>query len=78
METNKEFNYYKVDVLLPKNGYSFMLATTDKLDDVDVLKLALKNNLFEEDTDMGHGIVDDLVSQYDIDHFKQINCIHYL
>lgn len=77
-ERNKEFHYYKVDVRLGKNGYSFMLATTDELDDVEVLQLALENSLFNEDTDIRRAIVDDLVSQYDIDHFKQINCINYL
>lgn len=77
-ERNKEFHYYKVDVLLGKNGYSFMVATTYELDDVEVLQLALKNSLFKQDTDRRYARVDDLVSQYDIDHFKQINCINYL
>ena len=77
-QSNKEYHYYKVDVLLPRNGYSFMVATTDELDDYEVQKLALDNGLYEEDSDAIHSFVDDLVSQHDITHFKEIDCITYL
>lgn len=77
-QSNNEYHYYKIDVLLPKNGYSFMLATTNEIDNFDVLKLALKNDLFEDASDIMFGVVDDLVSHHDITHFKEIGCIKYL
>jgi hypothetical protein len=75
---NKEYHYYKVDVLLPRNGYSFMLATTDELDEYELRQLALDNDLYEKDSDAYHSFVDDLVSHRDITHFKEIGCIKYL
>ena len=77
-QSNNEYHYYKVDVLLPRNGYSFMLATTDELDEYELRQLALDNGLYEEDSDSYHSFVDDLVSQRDITHFKKIGCIKYL
>lgn len=77
-QSNNEYHYYKVDVLLPRNGYSFMLATTDELDEYELRQLALDNGLYEEDSDAYHSIVDDLVSHHDITHFKEIGCIKYL
>lgn len=77
-QSNKEYHYYKVDVLLPCNGYSFMLATTDELDEYELRQLALDNDLYEKDSDAYHSFVDDLVSHRDITHFKEIGCIKYL
>lgn len=77
-QSNKEYHYYKVDVLLPRNGYSFMLATTDELDEYELRQLALDNDLYEKYSDAYHSFVDDLVSHRDITHFKEIGCIKYL
>ena len=64
----KDKFYYKVDVL-GKNGYSFMLSSNEELTEDDVFDVALENNLFEDDKDVGIAIVDDLVSDYDIKAF---------
>ena len=60
--------YYKVDVL-GKNGYSFMLSSNEELTEDDVFDVALENNLFEDDKDVGIAIIDDLVTEYDIKAF---------
>jgi hypothetical protein len=60
--------YYKVDVC-GKNGYSFMLSSNEELTEDDVLDVALENNLFEDDKDVGIAIVDDLITEYDIKAF---------
>lgn len=64
----KDKFYYKVDVL-GRNGYSFMLSSNEELTEDDVFDVALENNLFEDDKDVGIAIVDDLVSDYDIKAF---------
>ena len=72
MEQNGK-HYYKVDVS-GRNGYSFMVVSNDKLDEYDVIDKALAKGLFDCETDADYALVDDQVSEYDIENFK--NCTH--
>lgn len=72
MEKNGK-HYYKVDVS-GRNGYSFMVVSNDELDEYDVIDKALAKGLFDDETDADYAEVDDLVSEYDIENFK--NCTH--
>lgn len=70
----KNGNYfYKVDVM-GRNGYSFMVVFSDALDEGDVIDKALAKGLFDDETDADYAVVDDLVSEYDIENFK--DCTH--
>lgn len=69
--------YYKIDVRGYKHGYSFMVSSTDKVeDDGEVIDRALDKGLFNDETDADYAEVDDLLTQYDIDHFTQNGCCH--
>lgn len=58
-----------------RHGYSFMVET-DIENDSEVICAAKKANLFEDAEDADYAFADDLVSQYDIDHFKKSNAYH--
>jgi hypothetical protein len=68
MEKNNKF-YYKIDVM-GKHGYSFMVSSNDMLDEGEVLDLSVSKGLFEDEIDADYAVVDDLVSDYDIENFK--------
>lgn len=68
MEKNNKI-YYKIDVP-GKHGYSFMVSSNDMLDEGEVLDKALAKGLFEEEYDADYAVVDDLVSDYEIEVFK--------
>ena len=72
MEHNKK-HYYKIDVM-GRNGYSFMVSSNNELDEGEVLDKAFEEGLFNDEYDIDYAVVDDLVSQYDIDNFK--NCTY--
>ena len=72
MEQNGK-HFYKVDVM-GRNGYSFMVVSNDELDEGDVIDKALVKGLFDDETDADYAVVDDLVSEYDIENFK--DCTH--
>ena len=72
MEYNGK-HYYKIDIM-GRNGYSFMVVSNDELDELDVLHKAYLNDCFDDATDMNYAVVDDLVSEYDIENFK--SCTH--
>lgn len=72
MEKNGNY-FYKVDVM-GRNGYSFMVVSNDALDEGDVIDKALAKGLFDDETDADYAVVDDLVSEYDIENFK--DCTH--
>mgnify|MGYP006874702645 CR=1 FL=1 len=72
MEQNGK-HYYKVDVS-GRNGYSFMVVSNDVLDEYDVIDKSLAKGLFDDETDADYALVDDLVSEYDIENFK--DCTH--
>ena len=72
MEKNGK-HYYKIDIM-GRNGYSFMVVSNEELDEVDVLNKSYLKGLFDDDNDMHYAIVDDLVSEYDIENFK--SCTH--
>ena len=69
--------YYKIDVA-GRHGYSFMVFSTDELDEGEVLDKALAKGLFEDEIDADYAIVDDLVSDYDIEHFTNCGCCHQI
>ena len=68
MEQNNKI-YYKIDVL-GKHGYSFMVTSNDVLDEGEVLDKALAKGLFEDELDADYAVVDDLVTDYEIEIFK--------
>lgn len=72
MEQNGK-HYYKVDVS-GRNGYSFMVVSNDELDEYDVIDKALARGLFDDETDADYAVVDDIISEYDIENFK--DCTH--
>lgn len=68
--------HYKIDVM-GKHGYSFMVETDEELPyDEDAIDLALEHNLFQDSEDADYAVVDDLVSERDIEHFKSTGCCH--
>ena len=73
MEHNGK-HYYKIDVPHICDGYSFMVVSNDDLDELDVLHKAYLKGCFNDATDLNYAIVDDLISEYDIKHFK--NCTY--
>jgi hypothetical protein len=51
-----------------------MVVSNDELDEYDVIDKALAKGLFDDETDADYAVVDDLVSEYDIENFK--DCTH--
>ena len=74
MEYNGK-HYYKIDVFDTRHGYSFVIATEQELDESSVVDVALDNGLFQDDFDADRAIVDDLISEYDIKHFIETECV---
>ena len=72
MEYNGK-HYYKIDIM-SRNGYSFMVVSIDELDEYDVLNKSYLKGLFDDENDANYAVVDDLVSEYDIENFK--DCTH--
>ena len=68
MEKNNKI-YYKIDVP-GKHGYSFMVTSNDELDEGEVLDKALAKGLFEDEIDADYAVVDDLVTDSEIEVFK--------
>lgn len=65
--------YYKIDVP-GRYGYSFMVVSNNELDETQVLNKALVHELFDDKKDANYAIIDDLISNYDIENFK--NCTY--
>ena len=61
--------YYKIDVM-GKHGYSFMVTSNDVLDEGEVLDKALAKGLFQDEIDADYAVVDDLVTDSEIEVFK--------
>lgn len=68
-EKQNNKHYYKIDVS-GRNGYSFMVCCDWQLDEGQVLDKAWAKGLFDDDNDVNYAVVDDLVSDYDIENFK--------
>lgn len=68
-------HYYKIDVIDRKHGYSFMVSSEYLLDEEDVLDKCVDMGYFQNNEDVYHAVVDDLVSEYDIKHFEDCNLI---
>lgn len=67
-------HYYKIDVPHATDGYSFMVVAEEEMDELDVIDKCVEQNLFNDSIDADYARIDDLVTQYDIDHFK--SCTH--
>lgn len=68
--------YYKIDVM-GKNGYSFMVETDEELRyDEDAIDLAVEHHLFQDSEDADYAVVDDLVTEQEIEQFKSSGCCH--
>ena len=67
---NMEF-YYKIDVM-GRNGYSFMVKSNEELNEYEIINRCLDNGYFDDSLDADYAVIDDLISQYDIDNFS--NC----
>ena len=65
--------YYKIDVP-GRYGYSFMAVSNNELDETQVLNKALVHELFDDKKDANYAIIDDIISNYDIEIFK--NCTY--
>jgi len=69
-------NYFKIDVI-GSDGYSFMVCTTET-DEEAVIDLAAENDLFQDADDRDRCMVDALVDNDDIQHFKEWDCLYEL
>ena len=69
--------YYKIDVP-GHNGYSFMVTSTEQMGEYEVIRRCDEMGFFDDKTDARYAIVDDLVTQYDIDNFEKSGCIREL
>ena len=70
--------YYKIDVM-GKNGYSFMVETDEELRyDEDAIDLAVEHHLFQDSEDADYAVVDDLVTEREIEEFKSSGCCHQI
>ena len=69
-------NYFTVNVIDNKYGYSFMV-NTDLDDEDEVLDACEEAGLFEDPEDADHCVVD-TASQYDIDAFAKSDAIREL
>ena len=68
-------HYYMVNI--PGHyGYSFMVESSEELTELEVIDIASERNLFNDMDDRHYAIVDDLVTDTDIEHFKKINCCY--
>ena len=69
-------HYYKIDVM-GRNGYSFMVSTPDELPyEDDAVDVAWELGAFESKDDARYAVVDDLVSELDIEHFIEWGCCY--
>lgn len=74
-ENNPTKHYYMVNIS-GHYGYSFMIESTEELTELEVIDIASERDLFNDITDRHYAIVDDLVTDTDIEHFKKNNCCH--
>ena len=63
-----DYFYYKVDVK-GRNGYSFMVRSTDELSDDDVLSRAKAAECFDDEDDVERASVDRDIDDSDINAF---------
>lgn len=69
--------YYKIDVISRKHGYSFMISNNTEIENEnDVIDIALENNLFECEYDAERAVIDNLVSNMDVEHFTRCGCVY--
>jgi hypothetical protein len=69
-------NIFTINVV-GDGGYSFMVET-DIEDEGQVISAAVDNNLFSNDDDADRAIADNCVTEYDINHFKKVNCYYVI
>ena len=63
--------YYKVDVLIPNCGYSFLVSTSESMDADEVVKLANEKDLFECEEDVDYAQVEEIqYGDYDYNGLK--------
>lgn len=73
---NNKF-YYKIDVISSENGYSFMFSSDYHFNsDDEVINVALENGLFDCYSDADNAVVDNLISDYDIEHFLSYGIVY--
>lgn len=71
--------FYLINVIIGNSdGYSFMVFSTEKMKDDEVIYLANQMGYFECEYDAECAFVDDSPSDYDIKHFESINCLFEL
>jgi hypothetical protein len=65
-------NYFLVNVITRKNGYSFMVTSQyDNLTDEEIIDLCVKKDLFAEKEDYEFAEIDTLIDEYDINAFEE-------
>ena len=70
--------YYLVNVMDYKNGYSFMVYSTNELSYGEVIYYSHQMGYFAEDKDAEIAFVDECVTEYEIEHFEKIGCCYEL
>lgn len=68
-------HYYRISVLKGTGGYSIMATSEDRLRPSEVLSALEKEDCFVEITDVIYAVVDEMVSEYDIQHFPKSGII---
>ena len=65
-------NYFLVNVITRKNGYSFMVTSKyDNLTDDEIITLCREKDLFAEKEDYEFAEIDTLIDEYDINAFEE-------
>lgn len=65
-------NYFLVNVITRKNGYSFMVTSQyDNLTDDEIITLCSEKDLFAEKEDYEFAEIDTLIDEYDINAFEE-------
>ena len=65
-------NYFLVNVITRKNGYSFMVTSQyDNLTDDEIITLCSEKDLFAEKEDNEFAEIDTLIDEYDINAFEE-------
>ncbi|MBR6515469.1 MAG: hypothetical protein IKT40_01295 [Bacilli bacterium] len=71
MERNG-LNYSMVNVVSRHGGYSFIVTSKySDLSDYDIIEICKYKGYFQEEDDYEYAEIDNLVNDYDINHYKE-------
>lgn len=67
-----DLNYTMVNVIPPYGGYSFLVTSKyENLSEDEIIQLCKDKNIFQENDDYQYAEIDELVTDYDIQHFTE-------